>query len=252
MQSALEGRRVALLSAPGYLEDQQVVRVLMRELADRGFSCELIQTPAALKWFQDRVVLARDPEYAIDGVVRFYQAEWLCRLPGHTGWENLLSGRQVLVTNPMVSVLSESKRFPLSWGRLSAPSQTWRSLMPECRDPREVADHEWEHWVLKAAYSNTGDEVVLPPAHPGRSAVDSGLWERTIREARRKSHSWVAQRRFETSTLDFACGPLRPCIGVFVINGQAAGAYVRLALQQVTDCFALEAPLLLESNPKEE
>ena len=39
-----------LLYAPGYLEDQQVVLTLGRELARKGFTPHLVQSPAALHW----------------------------------------------------------------------------------------------------------------------------------------------------------------------------------------------------------
>jgi glutathionylspermidine synthase len=39
---------------------------------------------------------------------------------------------------------------------------------------------------------------------------------------------------------------LYPCIGVFVVDGRAAGAYVRLSKRQVTDGSSKEAPLFID------
>jgi len=91
--------------------------------------------------------------------------------------------------------------------------------MPECRDPRDVG--EWDSWVLKACYSNTGDQVLLV------SDLLRKDRQRAIREAQRHPSKWVAQRRFVTLPLESPRGPLLPCVGVFVVGGRAAGAYVR-------------------------
>lgn len=223
MHAAAPGGRILFLSAPGFLEDHQVVSVLMRHLTERGCACRWVQSPAAIDW----------RAAAFDAIVRFYQAEWIAALPRRTNRQRLLSYRGIMM-NPAISVLSESKRFPLTWASLAASSSAWRAWMPESRDPRDIAASERGDWVLKAAYSNTGDAVIL------------GDQKAALRKAQRDSGRWVAQRRFETIKLDSADGPLHPCVGVFVINGRAAGAYIRLSRTQVTNCFALEAPLFLQ------
>jgi hypothetical protein len=70
-------------------------------------------------------------------------------------------------------------------------------------------------------------------------------WARLLRRAKRDSLGWVAQQRFETLALQSIVGPVKPCVGVFVIAGRAAGAYVRLSRNQVTNAYALEAPLFI-------
>ena len=106
--------------------------------------------------------------------------------------------------------------------------------MPECRDPREISA-DWDSWVLKACYSNTGDRVLLVGDLPRKRR------EQAIRRAQRQASEWVAQRRFATTALETRRGPVFPCIGVFVASGRAAGAYVRLATHQVADGTALES-----------
>jgi len=96
-----------------------------------------------------------------------------------------------------------------------------------------------ERWVLKAAYANTGDQVYLG------SELRSSDWERLLRVSQKFPEKWVAQQRFETISLPSSLGPLRPCLGIFVIGGRAAGAYVRLSHTQITGAFALEAPLFI-------
>jgi len=186
-----------------------------------------------------------DNQVKIDAVIRFYQVEWLSQLPRRAGWKNLLKpGGRTCVINPTISAISESKRLGLCLGHLSARSDTFRDLSPECREPHEIEGSPKEDWVLKATYANTGDEVHLG----GEMSLED--WSSLLRKTRRDPHGWVAQRRFETLALRSTVGPVKPCVGVFVIAGRAAGAYVRLSRTQVTDAYALEAPLFI-MKPKE-
>jgi glutathionylspermidine synthase len=244
VESALAGNAVAFLSAPGYLEDHQVVRVMMQELVDRGLTCHWIHTPSALDWSAGEPRLRRAGHMQIHAVVRFYQAEWLSQLPRSSNWWRLLSYSGLLV-NPAASIFTESKRLPLIWPLLSASSSAWRTVLPECREPHSIDGSDRGEWVLKAALSNTGDSVMIGNVMTPRA------WDAAIRAAIRQPYKWIAQRRFETAPLDSADGPVYPCVGVFVINGNAAGAYVRLSRQQLTDGLALEAPLLIQPEREE-
>ncbi len=229
---------VALLSAPGYLEDQQVLRTFRTELESRKIASSLIQTPAALDWTRAGCCTLSGSRITVSAVIRFYQIEWICALPSSTRWRHLLASKDIPVLNPASSAISESKRFPLLFrGAKNCPA--WQALMPECRDPREISA-EWDAWVLKACYSNTGDRVLMVGDLARKDR------EQAIRRAQRHPSEWVAQRRFATLALESRRGPLFPCVGVFVVGGRAAGAYVRLSTHQVTDGAALEAPLLID------
>ena len=233
---------IALLYAPGHLEDQQVVFALSRELGRQGCTPHLIQSPEALRWRDGQACLARDLSVEISLVVRFYQAEWLAELPNSSGWRELFKKQQLTrVLNPTECVISESKRLPLSFGFASAAYDTLRGIFPECREPGEINEAEREEWVLKAAYSNTGDAV-----HMG-AELTRYAWKRLLRTAQRNSSGWIAQRKFDTLALESAQGLVRPCIGVFVVGNRTAGAYVRLSRTLVTDAHAMEAPLFIVS-----
>ncbi|WP_446742483.1 glutathionylspermidine synthase family protein [Silvibacterium acidisoli] len=240
VESVAMGKVVALLYAPGFMEDEQVVRSQAKELGRRGFQTYLIQSPFALKWNRGRAVLRKSPATAIDILVRFYQVEWLTQLPVWTGWKGMFhGGNDTLVLNPVVSAISESKRLPLCWPYVSERASAFRDLLPETCEPANIVGMTREDWVLKAAYSNTGDDV-----HLGASKT-AYEWSNLLGNAVRQPRRWVAQRRFDTSELCSKGGLVKPCVGVYVINGCAAGAYVRLSRRQVTDGYALEAPLFL-------
>src|SRR5437667_5731039 len=79
---------VALLSAPGYMEDQQVVAFLAARLRERGCHTHLAK-PEQILWRDGIAQLdAAWHRGPMDAVIRFYQAEWLARLPQKTGWNH--------------------------------------------------------------------------------------------------------------------------------------------------------------------
>jgi hypothetical protein len=233
---------VALLTAPGYLEDHQVMAFLAARLRDRGCRPHLVK-PEQVVWRDDLAHLQtkwyRGP---LNAIVRFYQAEWLSRLPAESGWKSFFRGGKTPVTNPAQAVISESKRFPLLWENLSTKLPTWRALLPETRDPRDAPLSSDDGWVLKTAFCNTGDMVSV------REWLPSGAWLRTRLAARLSPGYWVAQRRFESVPVPTPAGLQHVCLGVYTINGRTAGAYARCSQKPLIDFAASDVALLLEDD----
>jgi len=217
------GSVIALLSAPGLVEDHQVIAFLAAKLRERGCRAYLAK-PEQIIWRGGIAHLEaawyRGPVAAL---VRFYQVEWLVRLKGRCEWERFIRGGQTPVANPGLAAISESKRFPLLWEDLSTPLPTWRALLPETRDPRQAP---WQHddgWLLKTAMCNTGETVSI------RELLAAREWRRIRRAARWFPGGWVAQRRFESVPVATPLGPRHVCIGVYTVNGRAAGVPARCA-----------------------
>jgi glutathionylspermidine synthase len=232
---AARGAPVALLSAPGFLEDHQILVYLARQLAARSCLARLA-SPRQLEWNDGVASLA---DRRLGAVVRFYQGEWLARLPARH-WALLFCGGRTPVANPGVAAISESKRFPVVWDALRTPMPTWRALLPETRAP---LDAPWRHdgaWLVKSAYSNTGDTVSM------RDRLGAREWRRVAWEVSLRPGDWVAQRRFASVPLPTPRGPMHACIGVYTIDGAAAGAYARLAPHPLIDFAAVDCALLVE------
>jgi len=229
---------IALLCAPGFMEDQQVVSYLAQRLRVHGCDA-ILSEPRQLRWHDGHAHLN---DTRLSSIVRFYQAEWLTALPRSSGWENLLAGGRTPVTNAGTSLLTESKRFPLTWDALPTPTHHWRRLLPETRDPRDTPWRSDDAWLLKTAYCNTGDTVTIRGLAPQRA------WRAAARSARWFPSDWVAQRRFKTLAVDSPIGPLHPCVGVYVIDGRAAGAYGRLSPTPVIDYAATDVAVLVEQE----
>ncbi len=236
------GGRVALLAAPGYMEDQQIMAYLARKLAARDCPAHPAG-PAQLQWRNGIAHL--DSEWfsgELAAVVRFYQGEWLPRLPRRCGWQNFFRGGRTPVGNPGCAVISESKRFPLVWDRLQTPLRLWRALLPESSDPRSVSWRKSDEWVLKAAMSNNGDDVHI------RELMSPRDWRRADWSVRLFPKNWVAQRRFQSLPLPTPDGPVYPCIGVYTIDGRAAGAYARYSARPLIDYAAVDVALLITDD----
>ena len=175
-------------------------------------------------------------------MVRFYQAEWVSRLPKKSGWRHFFRGGRTPVASPPLAVISESKRFPLVWERLATPLPTWRALLPETRDPRDVPWSDDHAWLLKTALCNNGDTVNI------RELLPSAAWRKTRWQALFSPGQWVAQRRFHSVPLPTPLGLRHVCIGIYTVNGRAAGAYARLSEKPVIDFAAMDVALLIDDE----
>ncbi|HEX4997549.1 MAG TPA: glutathionylspermidine synthase family protein [Terriglobia bacterium] len=234
------GLPVALLSAAGFMEDLQVISYLAGTLGPLGVEARLAR-PEQLEWKDGRAHIGGRP---LGAIVRFYQAEWMARLPARSGWSRLFAGGTTPVSNPLRCVFGETKRFPLVWDRLHTSLPTWRKLLPETRDPREAPwrnGDSTDRWIIKTAWCNTGDTVSAP------GLVGPREWRRASWDASLRPRQWVAQRRFEalpvTSPVDGR--PLWPAVGVYTIDGRAAGAYCRISAGPVVNYRAMDAALLI-------
>jgi hypothetical protein len=244
------GSTIGLVHATAYTDDRQVMVFLAREIEACGRRAEPL-APDHLRW---RDGLARAEcswlEADLGAIVRFFPGEWLPALRRSCGWPCFFAGGRTPVSNPGAGLLVQSKRFPLVWDRLKTELSTWRRLLPETRDPRAApwrADEEG--WVLKPALGRVGDGVGVAGATPERE------WRTLRKQARWRPGGWAAQRRFAAVPLRVEGSDLYPCIGVFTVDGRAAGAYGRLARRARIDHLAQDVAVLVEQDgngPEEE
>jgi hypothetical protein len=233
---------VALLSAPGFMEDHQIIACLGRQLNSHGLRAHLAG-PRQIAWRDGQAWLASAwHQGPLNAIVRFYQAEWLPSLPRSCGWPHFVLGGRTPVGNPGVAVLSESKRFPLVWDALRAPLPAWRWLLPETRDPRDADWQTDDGWLLKSAFCNNGDTVSI------RTRLDANKWRAVVRNVRHRPGDWIAQRRFDAIPIATPLGEMHPCIGVYTFNGKRGGAYARITSRPLIDYAAMDIALLLAND----
>jgi len=239
LREVAPGSTLALVHATAYTDDRQVMVHLARALEARGLETCLI-SPADLRWRDGRANVEtswfRGPA---DMILRFFPGEWLPSTPSECGWPFFFRGSRTPISNPGASLLIQSKRFPLVWDDLSTELPTWRSLLPETRSPREVGWRADPDWVLKPAFGRVGEDVGL------RGSVDAREWRRIARAARWWPSDWAAQRRFEAVPLECDGERCFPCIGMYVVDGRAAGAYGRVARRPLIDARAQDIAVLV-------
>jgi len=198
----------------------------------------LVLSPDHLRW--DRASrcrsVAQGQEGEVHAIFRFFPAEWLPNLSGK--WEDYFRPGPPACNHP-AALLSQSKRAALTWERLGVPHPAWRSLLPRTEDPRRA---DWERdpeWVLNPALGRVGEDVAI------RELLEPAEWKRIRKDARRYPGAWVAQRRFASRPLESAAGERHVCVGVYIVDGIAAGFYARVATRPRIDQFAQDAPVLV-------
>jgi len=233
------GAHVAFVHATAYSDDRQVMTYLARRFAASGVRTSLI-SPAHLRWDDGRARLDTAWSSApVDALVRFFPCEWLPNLPRVCGWSHFFHGGRTPVSNPASAVLTQSKRFPLTWDTLRTRVPTWRSLLPETRDPRDVPWRGREEWVLKPSLGRVGEDIVMS------GVTEAKQVRRLSRDVRWFPSRWVAQRRFAATACRVRGVDLYPSIGIYTIDGRAAGAYGRIAERPLIDGRARDAAVLV-------
>jgi glutathionylspermidine synthase len=227
---------VALGHASAYSDDRQVAACLARELQKRGAAPVMID-PSQLLWSPGRVCAEtswfRGEVHAIH---RFFPAEWLPNLrPGP--WQPYFAPSTVPQCNPAAALVSQSKRFGLLLPQLATPAPRWRTLLPETREARPQLGGDW---IFKPAMGRVGEGIVIEGVTP----------EKEAREMRRSMFffpgQWIAQRRFESLPVDTPMGAQHLCLGVYTIDGRAAGIYGRSSSKRIIDQCAADVAVLLK------
>ncbi|MFL6198058.1 MAG: glutathionylspermidine synthase family protein [Thermoanaerobaculia bacterium] len=237
------GAAVALVHATAYTDDRQVMVYLARELEARGRRA-LLAAPDHLRWRNGRAWIESEWfQGELDAIVRFFPAEWLPNLPRASGWRHFFHAGKTPVSNPATALLTQSKRFPLVWDRLETPLPAWRRLLPETLDPR---DSGWKRdpggWVVKPSLGRVGDGIGLVGATPEKE------WKPIRRGIRFGPRWWAAQRKFTAIPMNVSGEAVYPCVGVYTIDGRAAGAYGRVARTPIINHLAQDAAVLIEEE----
>ena len=235
------GGTVALVHATAYTDDRQVMTYLARRLQQQGL-CPVLVSPDHIRWKQGRAFLETDWFTGpADFVFRFFPAEWLPNLGRLADWPRFFAGAASPLCNPATSLLTQSKRWPLVLQDLGISLPTWRCLLPETRDPRDVDWKRDANWVLKPALGRVGELVGLAGVTSARE------WKVIRRSVRWGGRHWVAQQRFTPTPIPVAGEAWHICFGVYVIDGRAAGIYGRVAAQPLINHAARDAAVLVES-----
>lgn len=235
---------VGFVHATAYSDDRQVMQHLARCFSKQGLRTCLL-SPAHLVWKEGRAqICAAFARGTPDALVRFFPAEWLPNLPSDRSWKPYFRPTKTQLSNPGTAIVLQTKRFPLIWDELRTDLPTWRRLLPETRELVNVTATVDDSWVLKPALGRVGEGVGI------RGITPLNVFQTIMKKAKRRPENWVMQRRFAILPLMTETGPKFPCIGVFTINGKAAGFYGRIADSPIINQDAQDAAVLILSRPR--
>jgi glutathionylspermidine synthase len=233
---------VGLMHMTIYSEDRQVMLFLARRLEEIGLNPCLVGHEQ-LRWRDGRAMVETARHTGpIDLAFRFFPAEWLPRLPAQLHWEHFFFGGATPVCNPGYAVLTQTKRFPIVWDKLKTAVPTWRALLPETRSPCDAREPLDRNWILKPALGHEGRDVAI------HGVTGDDDCRRIQAAARAAPDDWAVQRRFEVLPLATPEGLLYPCLGIYVIAGQVAGAYGRMGMLPLIDDRSRDIAVLVEES----
>ena len=236
------GASVALVHATSYADDRQVMECLAQHLRANDLKA-IPASPSHLRFDGGRAAIdSRFASGAIDGIVRFFPAEWLPKIGWRKRWSGFFSANSVVLSNPATAILQQSKRMPLVLSDVSTHAVTWRNLMPKVRCPREILWSERHDWVLKPGFGRVGEGVAISGVTPVAE------FDAAFRRSQRHASDWVAQKRFHCEPIPTPEGPRYACLGVFAIDGEPSGCYGRVSAKSLIDADAQDIAVLLRSE----
>ncbi len=225
------GRPVAFVHATAFSDDWQLLKYLADALAARGVEA-IPSAPDRIDW-HDGAASIRGA--SLGAVVRFFPGDWLVRTRFADAW---FGPAATPVLNPVLSLLSQNKAFPLFLRALGIAAPAWRDFLPEVR-PISFAGLFSATEVVKPVYGRVGDGIgmagVTPPQKLARSRLSAALFPR----------HWIRQERFNVSNIGTAAAPAYPCIGVYTLGSRVIGAYGRVGVQPVIDMDARDVPVFI-------
>jgi len=241
LSAKAERGRIALIHATAYSDDRQVMQFLGDRLQAVGFE-PIFAAPDHITWSDRRAFCELDGKrVALNALIRFFPLEWLTNLPRNTAWQGFFDTVTPSCNHP-VAIYAQSKRLPFVWDALGVYAPTWRQLLPQTVDVRNV-DRDDERWVLKPAFGRVGEGIAI------RGAVSDKEFAKIKKAAKRSPKHWIAQRKFDSLPLLTEDGTERHlCIGAFTVDSRFAGFYGRISLHRRIDASAQDVPILVEAQ----
>lgn len=215
---------------------------LAREVERRGMRTTLLPL-RRLSWTSSLArVRVSSGVLTPDLLVRGIAVRELVRSSERAVWEPWFCGGKTLMSNPGTVVAVASKRFPVVWKEMDTRMSAWRSSLPETCCPGELKGGSVTDWVFKPALGSDGARVAIA------GVTMRQAFKETVNQARRHPDRWVAQRRFESVALATERGPGHVCLGIYTVDGVAAGAFTRIRGEALINARSLWIPVLVPQS----
>jgi glutathionylspermidine synthase len=229
-------RRLGLVTDAGYAEDLAQL-VFLRELL-AGVVPEIVLGDI------ENLSIRRGRVYVLDRQVqalyRLYPVERLYGQPQFPGLMEAAVAGRVLLLNPVAALLAQDKALMAwMWARRHAelfPPEEQAALVRHLPETYLIGDltegFDRREFVLKEFFGREGEEIYFG------DVVSDEDWERA-----RGWRTFVVQRLVTSQVVEdvvldeqgWALVPKVPCVGSFLVDGRAAGLYVRLGERVTTN-----------------
>jgi glutathionylspermidine synthase len=238
------GGRIMFVHCTSYSDDRQVMQFLGDKLKGMGFNI-IYAAADHLRFENDEAVSVLDGnEGRIDAIFRFTPLEWLIGIKPKR-WQGYFNTTTPSCNHP-IALFAQTKRFPFVWDaleNLGIKFSTWRRLLPETRETRETREKGKanEGYIYKPVLGRVGEKISI------KEACTDEEYEEIIKDIKRRPKDYLAQKRFYSKPLVSDEGEhFHVCLGVFSIEGKAAGYYARISKTPRIDSGAADIPVLIE------
>ena len=224
---------IGLVHATAYKDDREVMQFLSDKLRQRGCST-LMLAPEHVEWVNAAPYFKHQ---RLDAIVRFFPCEWLPNLHSESMWRHYISA-DTLLSNPATAALTQTKRLPLIWNRLNVSLCEWHRRLPETTAV-DFERMEADEWVLKPAFGRVGEGIAICGVSNDKNVAAYR------KAAAKRTQDWVLQKRFQALPTQGTEGDRFVCVGVYTIDGKAAGAYGRVSHKPLIDHEAQDSAVLI-------
>lgn len=237
---------IMMVHCTSYTDDRQVMQYFGDKLEANGFN--------VLYGAADHIIFKEGVAYSIlsgyemklDGIVRFNPVEWVVDIKGNT-WHGYFDTITPSCNHP-VTVLCQSKRFPLIWDELEKNGidlSTWRKTLPHTTEVKHVKGDD--SYLYKPVWGRVGEGITV------KGGIGEKELTKTLKDLKKHPKRYVAQKEFDSLALYDEDGKeYHVCIGAYYVEGKAAGYYGRISRSRRIDSHAKDIPVLVERVVNEE
>lgn len=237
-----ENGRIMMVHCTSYSDDRQVMQFLGEKLKGEGF--EVIYGAADHLYFVNNEAYCNldNNEGKVDAIVRFNPIEWVVDIKPKT-WFGYFE-TNVSACNHALSVLCQSKRFPLIWDHLEKEGvdlSTWRLTLPDTQRVKDVKGKDG--YIYKPVWGRVGEGISI------KEACKEDEYNKIMKEVKRHPNRYIAQKQFDSKALiSDDKQAFHVALGAYYVEGKAAGYYARLSKTRRVDSHAQDIPVLIEKG----
>lgn len=236
---------IMMAHCTSYSDDRQVMQFLGDQLEKVGY--QIIYGAVDHLEFKDgeAYCILDNNQRKVDGIVRFNPIEWVVDIKPNT-WNGYFNTITPSCNHPL-TVLAQSKRFPLIWDDLEKAGldlSAWRSLLPHTMDAKTLKDQSG--YIYKPVWGRVGEGISI------KEAVSPKEYDQIMKDVKKHPSKYIAQKQFMSKpAVDEFGNEFHVCLGAYYVEGKAAGYYARLSKSNRTDSHAQDVPVLIERNHHE-